>query len=190
MQNKKITLDELVELTKKIVNEELHSYKKELVIRESSVDKEKIRQITEAICKNLNIRPLNEVQIDAKKVKLKIPVEIQPQQPIQEPQPQVEPQDDFSGVEMQQEPAPNVNKFGKQKFDAGIDVDEKEDPKNYIEKLTGKLAQTIRTYNQTETDSNLNKFVINSIVPATIPSMETDDVKDVIKKINDNKSAE
>lgn len=79
------------------------------------------------------------------------------------------------------------NPFGKEKFDAGIDVDEEQDPKNYIEKLTGKLAQKLRSYNETDKDSDLNKFVINSLIPAAIPNLEDNDVDDVIKKVEDNK---
>lgn len=78
------------------------------------------------------------------------------------------------------------NIFGKEKFDAGIDVDEDADPKKYIEKLTGKLAQKLRDYNGTEEDVDLNKFVINSLIPAAVPEMDETDAKDVIKKVQDN----
>ncbi len=80
----------------------------------------------------------------------------------------------------------NVNSFGKKKFDAGIDVDEDADPKKYIEKLTGKLAQKLRDYNESENDVDLNKFVINSLIPASVPEMDDVDAKDVIKKVKDN----
>lgn len=76
--------------------------------------------------------------------------------------------------------------FGNEKFDAGIDVDENADPKNYIEKLTGKLAQKLRDYNGTNQDDILNKFVINSLIPASIPQMTDEDAQDVIKKVQDN----
>jgi hypothetical protein len=65
-------------------------------------------------------------------------------------------------------------------------VDEDADPKKYIEKLTGKLAQKLRTYNGEENDVALNKFVINSLIPASIPQMSDSDAKDVIKKVRDN----
>lgn len=84
------------------------------------------------------------------------------------------------------EQAPDENPFANKGFDAGIDADEDADPKNYIEKLTGKLAQKLRDYNGTETDSDLNKFVINSLVPASIPNMDSQDANDVIDKIKDN----
>lgn len=76
--------------------------------------------------------------------------------------------------------------FGKEKFDAGIDVDEDADPKKYIEKLTGKLAQKLRSYNQEDSDVGLNKFVINSLIPAAVPQMSDADAKDVIKKVKEN----
>jgi len=75
--------------------------------------------------------------------------------------------------------------FGNEKFDAGIG-DEDADPKKYIEKLTGKLAQKLRDYNGTEQDVDLNKFVINSLIPAAIPQMDETDAKDVISKVQDN----
>ena len=87
---------------------------------------------------------------------------------------------------MDQPESDSANPFEKEKFDAGIDVDEDEDPKKYIEKLTGKLAQKLRDYNGTEQDVDLNKFVINSLIPAAIPQMGSDDAKDVITKVNDN----
>jgi hypothetical protein len=80
--------------------------------------------------------------------------------------------------------------FDDEKFDAGVDVDEDADPKKYIEKLTGKLAQKLRDYNGTENDVDLNKFVINSLIPASIPEMGEEDAGDVIKKVKDNIGAE
>lgn len=98
----------------------------------------------------------------------------QPEQPIQndQSQPQSEPE----------------NPFGKEKFDAGVGVDEDEDPKKFIERLTGKLAQKLRSYNETDKDSDLNKFVINSLIPASVPNLDNKDVDDVIKKVKDNKN--
>lgn len=88
--------------------------------------------------------------------------------------------------EMPQAPQKDENPFGHEKFDAGIDADEESDPKNYIEKLTGKLAQKLRDYNGTESDTDLNKFVINSLIPAAIPQLDSSDAKDVIDKVQDN----
>lgn len=71
-------------------------------------------------------------------------------------------------------------------FDAEVDANEDEDPKKYIQQLTGKLAQKLRDYNSTENDGETNKFVINSLIPASIPSLDDSDIKDVIDKIKDN----
>lgn len=79
-----------------------------------------------------------------------------------------------------------VNAFGKEKFDAGIDVDEDVDPKKFIEQLVGKLAQSLRSYNETNQDPDLNKFAVNSVIPAAVPNMSSEDAKDVIKKVQDN----
>lgn len=104
--------------------------------------------------------------------------------PVQD---QMPPMDDteIPPVDMDQ-PQDDEMPFGKEKFDAGIDVDEDADPKKYIEKLTGKLAQKLRDYNGTEEDIDLNKFVINSLIPASVPEMDETDAKDVIKKVQDN----
>lgn len=80
----------------------------------------------------------------------------------------------------------NDNPFGKEKFDAGVGVDEDADPKTYIQKLTGKLAQKLRDYSETEKDTDLSKFVINSLIPAAIPQMDETDANDVIDKVKDN----
>jgi hypothetical protein len=93
------------------------------------------------------------------------------------------------GGEQPMGPEPEMP-FGNEKFDAGIDVDENADPKKYIEKLTGKLAQKLRDYNGTEKDVELNKFVINSLIPASVPQMADEDAQDVIKKVQDNIGAQ
>lgn len=124
--------------------------------------------------------------------KLKVPVESEPSAPM--PDMGASPVEDsemppvdlggdqVDATEAEGEESP----FGKEKFDAGIEVDEDEDPKKYIEKLTGKLAQKLRDYNSSESDVDLNKFVINSLIPAAIPQMDEDDAKDVIKKVKEN----
>lgn len=101
-------------------------------------------------------------------------------------QPSMNPVDNSPVAPQQPTASDNEMPFGKEKFDAGVDVDENADPKKYIEKLTGKLAQKLRDFNGTESDTDLNKFVINSLIPAAIPKMDDADTQDVIKKINDN----
>ena len=77
--------------------------------------------------------------------------------------------------------------FDKEPFDAGIDVDEESDPKKFIEKLSGKIGQSLRDYTekQGQPDFELEKFAINSLVSATHTSeMDEEDRNDIIKKIN------
>jgi len=88
--------------------------------------------------------------------------------------------------EMPEAPA-NDNPFDKEPFDAGVDVDEESDPKKFIEKLSGKIGQSLRDYTKTQgqPDFELEKFAINSLVSATHTSeMDENDRDDIIKKIN------
>lgn len=142
--------------------------------------------LTEDQFKILVSRLMSKLNEEGQRVKLKVPTPVvgpsTPPLSPQQPEMDMEPE-----VPAQPIPEPEeTNAFGKEKFDAGIDVDEDADPKNYIEKLTGKLAQKLRSYNETQKDSDLNKFVINSIIPASIPSMDKEDADDVIKKVEDN----
>ena len=76
------------------------------------------------------------------------------------------------------EPAPNVAEPD--------DSEEQSDPKKYIEKLTGKLGQSLRTYtqNQGQPDFELEKFAINSLLSAThTAEMDDSDKQDIIKKV-------
>lgn len=88
--------------------------------------------------------------------------------------------------EMPEAPADD-NPFDKEPFDAGIDVDEESDPKKFIEKLSGKIGQSLRDYTKTQgqPDFELEKFAINSLISATHTSeMDENDRNDIIKKIN------
>ena len=66
--------------------------------------------------------------------------------------------------------------------DDDIDVeDEDEDPKKYIQKLTGKLGQKLRELQ--EIDPKLDKYVMNSIISAIhVDKMDKKDRSDIIKK--------
>lgn len=88
--------------------------------------------------------------------------------------------------EMPEAPADD-KPFDKEPFDAGIDVDEESDPKKFIEKLSGKIGQSLRDYtkNQGQPDFELEKFAINSLISAThTAEMDEEDKNDIIKKIN------
>jgi hypothetical protein len=73
----------------------------------------------------------------------------------------------------------------EESFDAGVEADEESDPKNFIQQLSGKLAQSLRDYNgQNETDLELEKFALNSVISATHSGkMDPNDQGDIIEKI-------
>ncbi len=83
--------------------------------------------------------------------------------------------------------APSDDKpFDDEPFDAGVDADEGEDPKKFIQQLSGKLGQSLRDYEEglDSPDFELEKFAINSVISATNTSeMDKEDQEDIIKKV-------
>jgi len=83
--------------------------------------------------------------------------------------------------------APSDDKpFDDEPFDAGVDADEEEDPKKFIQQLSGKLGQSLRDYEEglDSPDFELEKFAINSVISATNTSeMDKEDQEDIIKKV-------
>lgn len=77
-------------------------------------------------------------------------------------------------------------------FDAGVEADEDTDPKKYIQQLTGKLSQSLNTYNNEkgEPDIELGKYVLGMLVKQGTKGMDEKDKKDIIKKINMSNSSE
>lgn len=76
-------------------------------------------------------------------------------------------------------------------FDAGVEADEETDPKKYIQQLTGKLSQTLNTYNNEngEPDTELGKYVLGMLIKQGTKGMDGKEKKELIKKINtDNDS--
>ena len=75
-------------------------------------------------------------------------------------------------------------------FDAGVEADEETDPKKYIQQLTGKLSQTLNSYNNEngEPDTELGKYVLGMLVKQGTKGMEEKDRKEIIKKINTSNS--
>lgn len=61
--------------------------------------------------------------------------------------------------------------------------DEESTPKKHIQQLTGTLSQELRMFNDTEKDSELNKYVAGMIIPQASKGMTDDDKQDVINKI-------
>jgi len=128
-------------------------------------------------------KKLTEIDVNGgQQVKLKLPV---PQSQVQPEMSQEAPDMGVSQPPMG-EPQQNENPFGNEKFDAGVEADEATDPKLFIQQLSGKLAQSLRAYNETTKDGDLNKFATNSIISASIPNMSPEDAQDVIKKVQDN----
>ena len=75
-------------------------------------------------------------------------------------------------------------------FDAGVEADEETDPKTYIHQLTGKLSQSLNSYNNEngEPDTELGKYVLGMLVKQGTKGMDDKDRKEIIKKINTNNS--
>jgi hypothetical protein len=75
-------------------------------------------------------------------------------------------------------------------FDAGVEADEETDPKKYIQQLTGKLSQSLNSYNNEngEPDTELGKYVLGMLVKQGTKGMDEKDKKEIIKKINTDNS--
>ena len=76
--------------------------------------------------------------------------------------------------------------FDDTPFDAGVDANEDEDPKTFIQQLSGKLGQSLRKYSgqQNQPDFDLEKFAVNSVLSAThTGEMDDQDQKDIIDKV-------
>jgi len=76
-------------------------------------------------------------------------------------------------------------------FDAGVEADEETDPKHYIQQLTGKLSQSLNSFNNEQGgDAGLNKYVASMIVTAACKSLDDKAKKEIIEKINSASSDE
>lgn len=83
--------------------------------------------------------------------------------------------------------------FDDTPFDAGVEADEDEDPKKFIQQLAGKLGQSLRQYTKEmgSPDFELEKFAVNSLLSATHTSkMESEDQKEIIKKVKTSGGAD
>lgn len=71
-------------------------------------------------------------------------------------------------------------------FDAGVEADEENDPKHYIEQLSGKLSQTLRTYQDSlpQPDADTAKYAAGMVVKAAIDGLSNKDVKDILAKLD------
>lgn len=77
-------------------------------------------------------------------------------------------------------------------FDAGVEADEETDPKRFIQQLTGKLSQSLNSYNNEngEPDTELGKYVLGMLVKQGVKGMDEKDKKEIIKKINTSDTEE
>jgi hypothetical protein len=101
-------------------------------------------------------------------------------------------QEDLSGLNeptQPTEPENNDKPFNDEPFDAGVEATEQDEPKKFIQQLSGKLGQSLRKYTDEsgQPDFDLEKFAINSVISATHTSeMDEEDKKDIISKINNS----
>ena len=108
--------------------------------------------------------------------------------PIDSPQQIGEPMDGQIGSEMGTEP--EQNQFDTN-FDAGVEADEETDPKHYIQQLTGKLSQSLNSYNEENgPDAGLSKYVASMIIAAACKNIDEKAKKELIEKINTASSDE
>lgn len=77
-------------------------------------------------------------------------------------------------------------------FDAGVEANEETDPKKYIQQLTGKLSQSLRSYNegQPQPDADLSKYVAGMIVKQAIDGLPQEDVEDILSKVKNGEDPE
>lgn len=85
--------------------------------------------------------------------------------------------------DMGEGPMDDVNLDGN--FDAGVEASPEEDPKKYLQQLTGKLSQELRKYNteQEMPDEDLNKYIAGMILKQTSDGLTNKGKEEVIKKL-------
>ena len=78
----------------------------------------------------------------------------------------------------------NDNEFDTN-FDPGVEADEEQDPKKFIQQLTGKLSQSLRKYNENngQPDADLSKYVAGMITKQAMEGLSQEDADEIIDKI-------
>lgn len=91
-------------------------------------------------------------------------------------------------TDMGEEPMDDVNLDGD--FDAGVEASPEEDPKKYLQQLTGKLSQELRKYNseQEMPDEDLNKYIAGMVLKQTSDGLTNKGKEEVIKKLKKDPS--
>ena len=122
-----------------------------------------------------------------------------PQQPEIPAEPMAEPPMPEGGEEFPpmggDEPQPMPDNGGNQfdtNFDAGVEADEQTDPKKYIQQLTGKLSQSLRSYNENlpQPDADLDKYVAGMIIKQAISGLSPEDTNDILNKVKGDEGGE
>lgn len=109
--------------------------------------------------------------------------------PMDNPQPQMDnqmpPMNDMGGEQG------NDEQFDAD-FDAGVEADENSDPKRYIQQLAGKLSQSLRKYNESlpNPDVDLNKYVAGMANDAAVEGLSPEDVEEIINKIKSDENSD
>lgn len=77
------------------------------------------------------------------------------------------------------------NPFEDEPFDAGVEANEDEDPEKFLQQLSGKLATSLRQYQEENNeDVDTKKFVANTVLSAIDTSgMEKSDIEDIKDKL-------
>lgn len=75
-------------------------------------------------------------------------------------------------------------------FDAGVDTDENEDPRNFIQQLAGKLSQSLRKYNDSlpKPDADLNKYVAGMVNSQAVKGLSEKDVETIIDRFKEDEA--
>jgi hypothetical protein len=107
--------------------------------------------------------------------------------PVEQPMPQQD-MGDMGDGGLEDPTAGEENQFDTN-FDAGVEADEDSDPKTYIQQLTGKLSQSLNSFNDEQgADAGLNKYVASMIAVAACKYLDEKDKKEIIDKINSAQS--
>ena len=81
----------------------------------------------------------------------------------------------------------DVNDNMGDEFDTEVDTDnlKDEDPKKYVQQLTGKLSQAIRKYNSTlrDPDVELCKYVSGMVLKQSTEGLTNADKEEILKKV-------
>jgi hypothetical protein len=94
------------------------------------------------------------------------------------------PQDDIQQAPVDGGMGQTPNEYGAD-FDAGVEADEEQDPKKFIQQLTGKLSQSLQKYNDNngQPDIDLNKYVAGMIIKQSMKGLSEEDAEEIISKV-------